>query len=483
MIDKIKYRYNTYDDKYVIYRGRCVVMNYYLIGGTNMKITKLEIEKLHEEYDYSIRFDEKLTFLYGANGAGKTTILNILASIVTGKLYNLAEYEFDKIILYYRKASIKKGKSAELILKRGENDELVVSLNSEIYYIEEFWNIREKLNRKSENDSIERTFSEIYPFSKVIKEIFNYAYLPLNRYGMSIDDEHEMYYRRRGRYMYTSKNPYNTYLNESLFYITEMIRDNCARISVAENGINNKFRQEVLTSSIQVSPKVQVNKILAEIENGTWDVIVESKNAYIRTLEEIGIFNNEVAKQVETFFEEFRQEYEEHQSKKINNSNGVTINLVWQYSEFLKIKNITELAKENERRKEIIRTPKETFLEVITGFFKSSGSDKTIKISSEGMIYFETTGRRNKRKLGLTELSSGEKQIIIIFASLIFGLQGDKAGIYIVDEPEASLHLTWQSQFVETILKINSNVQLIFATHSPELIGNYRKNAVKLEKK
>lgn len=447
-----------------------------------MKITKLEIEKLHEEYDYSIKFDGKLTFLYGANGAGKTTILNILASIVTGKLYNLAEYEFDKIVLYYKKASNVKEKTAKLTLLRGENDELAVSLNNEIYYIEEFWDIREKLNRKSENDSVERIFAELYPFSKLIKDIFNYAYLPLNRYGMSIDDEHEMYYRRRGRYMYTNKNPYNTYLNESLFYIAEMIRDNCARISIAENEINNRFRKEVLTSSIQVSSKVQLNQILAEIENGNWEKIVESKNTYIKTLEEIGIFDDAISKQVETFFDEFRQEYEGHQSKN-NNNRGVTINLVWQYSEFLKIKNITELAKENEQRKEKIRQPKETFLEVITSFFISSGSDKVIKISSEGMLYFETIGRKRKRKLRLTELSSGEKQIIIIFASLIFGLQGNKTGIYIVDEPEASLHLAWQSQFVETILKVNSNVQLIFATHSPELIGNYRKNAVKLEKK
>ena len=79
---------------------------------------------------------------------------------------------------------------------------------------------------------------------------------------------------------------------------------------------------------------------------------------------------------------------------------------------------------------------------MITSFFNSSGSDKTIKISNEGMIYFETLGRRSKRNLNLTELSSGEKQIIIIFASLIFGLQGNKTGLYIVDEPEASLHLT-----------------------------------------
>ena len=66
-----------------------------------MIIRKIEIYDLHGEYKYKIDFDKKLTFLYGTNGCGKTTVLNILASIVTGKLYNLADYEFSKIVLDY----------------------------------------------------------------------------------------------------------------------------------------------------------------------------------------------------------------------------------------------------------------------------------------------------------------------------------------------------------------------------------------------
>ena len=49
-----------------------------------------------------------------------------------------------------------------------------------------------------------------------------------------------------------------------------------------------------------------------------------------------------------------------------------------------------------------------------------------------------------------------------------------------MDEPEASLHLAWQNKFVPSILKINKDIQLIFATHSPELIGRYTDKAVKL---
>ncbi len=66
-----------------------------------MIIKKIDIEGLHDEHNYSVVFDPKITFLYGSNGCGKTTILNILASIVTGKLYNLMDYSFKKIKLQY----------------------------------------------------------------------------------------------------------------------------------------------------------------------------------------------------------------------------------------------------------------------------------------------------------------------------------------------------------------------------------------------
>lgn len=48
------------------------------------------------------------------------------------------------------------------------------------------------------------------------------------------------------------------------------------------------------------------------------------------------------------------------------------------------------------------------------------------------------------RIVRLSQLSSGEKQLLIIFSFLLFGLSSDEHGIYIIDEPEASLHLAWQ---------------------------------------
>lgn len=151
--------------------------------------------------------------------------------------------------------------------------------------------------------------------------------------------------------------------------------------------------------------------------------------------------------------------------------------MAWQYAQFKKIQNIAELAKENEKIKDKIREPREMFLDVINDFFLSSGTHKKVMINSEGQIYFDTSNG----KLNLSDLSSGEKQIIITFASMIFGLRGKGTGIFIVDEPEASLHLEWQNKFVSSILKTNKNIQLIFATHSPELIGEYRNKAVRLK--
>ena len=66
-----------------------------------MKLENLFIEKLHGIYNYDVDFNEDITFLYGSNGCGKTTILNIVTSIVTGKIYELFFYDFKIIKLKY----------------------------------------------------------------------------------------------------------------------------------------------------------------------------------------------------------------------------------------------------------------------------------------------------------------------------------------------------------------------------------------------
>ena len=66
-----------------------------------MRIESLDIRKLHNLYDYSVQFKPDLTFLYGSNGFGKTTILNIIESIVSGRIYDLYSWDFERIRLNY----------------------------------------------------------------------------------------------------------------------------------------------------------------------------------------------------------------------------------------------------------------------------------------------------------------------------------------------------------------------------------------------
>ena len=67
-------------------------------------------------------------------------------------------------------------------------------------------------------------------------------------------------------------------------------------------------------------------------------------------------------------------------------------------------------------------------------------------------------------------LSSGEKQMLILLLTAL--VQDRQPGVFFMDEPEVSLHFEWQKRLIELILKLNPNVQLIVATHSPAVIMN-----------
>ena len=70
----------------------------------------------------------------------------------------------------------------------------------------------------------------------------------------------------------------------------------------------------------------------------------------------------------------------------------------------------------------------------------------------------------------INKLSAGEKQIIIIFYRLLFHT---KPGcLAIVDEPEISLHVSWQQKIGSLFLDIcrTRDIQILVATHSPMII-------------
>ena len=118
-------------------------------------------------------------------------------------------------------------------------------------------------------------------------------------------------------------------------------------------------------------------------------------------------------------------------------------------------------------------------MKIINDFIGTSLIEKEVKLDKIGTPYIFV--EPNKR-ISLENLSSGEKQIVIFFAYLLLYLKQNIEGIFIVDEPEMSLHLYWQKMFVDKIIEANPNIQLIFATHAPEIIGKRRDKMVKLER-
>jgi predicted ATPase len=75
-------------------------------------------------------------------------------------------------------------------------------------------------------------------------------------------------------------------------------------------------------------------------------------------------------------------------------------------------------------------------------------------------------------KIDLTQLSSGEQHEIVMFYDLIFKVEPNT--LVMIDEPELSLHITWQHKFIDELKKIVelSKFDVLIATHSPTIVGD-----------
>ena len=82
----------------------------------------------------------------------------------------------------------------------------------------------------------------------------------------------------------------------------------------------------------------------------------------------------------------------------------------------------------------------------------------------------QTRPDKLEETIKLSDLSSGEKQIVSLFSHLY--LSGQQSYFVIIDEPELSLSVTWQRRFLADIHKGNFCAGLIAATHSPFIYEN-----------
>ncbi|MDZ8069737.1 MAG: AAA family ATPase [Nostoc sp. DedQUE08] len=76
----------------------------------------------------------------------------------------------------------------------------------------------------------------------------------------------------------------------------------------------------------------------------------------------------------------------------------------------------------------------------------------------------------NSNTLLPTDLSSGEQHELVLLYELLFKVQPNS--LVLIDEPELSLHVGWQVQFLKDLQDITqlADLNILMATHSPDII-------------
>jgi ABC-type lipoprotein export system ATPase subunit len=108
-------------------------------------------------------------------------------------------------------------------------------------------------------------------------------------------------------------------------------------------------------------------------------------------------------------------------------------------------------------------------LEVFVDFLNQHYVGKRIRIDREKGFVLEL---EDGSLLQPSDLSSGEQQMLVLAYQVLF--RTEPGTLILVDEPELSLHVLWQSTLIDDLTTMGraQNLSFILATHSPSLISS-----------
>ena len=106
------------------------------------------------------------------------------------------------------------------------------------------------------------------------------------------------------------------------------------------------------------------------------------------------------------------------------------------------------------------------FREIVNGHFQY----KRMLIHKDKGFRFRST--RTDEELDASDLSSGEQHEVVVLYELLFHLRANS--LVLIDEPELSLHIAWQEEFLRDLQRIIklSPFDAVIATHSPQIVNN-----------
>lgn len=421
-------------------------------NGTNLK--SFEIIGLFNKKNFFIEFDDIVKILISENGAGKTTILNIIVNFLRGNLRILRSLPFKelKVVLkneeYYVMNKEKFFENTFLeertirLIKRisfdydleSESLGRIINIYKNTFDIElvliELKKIGipkimvSRIRRMYEDFSGEAyikddTKKERKKYREFLKKInFNIEYFPTYR-------------RIEKKFETIDRINYDSEINFGMSDVEKLIENLIDKIKSDTAVLFSKINKEIIYELIADDEDM----IFSNAQN-----IINNPNIYV-ILNRVKYLNDS-------------RDLMELINKKLKDE-GLKGRFLGYY--LLKINNIYEKQEKNESKIK-------KFIEVCNSYLFNK---KFIYLDKETRVKVVD---EEEKEINLSDLSSGEKQIVSLFSKLYLEDKNDL--MIVIDEPELSISIVWQRKILVDIINSGKCKLLLTVTHSPFVFDN-----------
>ena len=435
-----------------------------------MKIKRFVGTAVNRHLTFDIHFFDELTFVTGINGSGKTSVLNSIAALLLPRLDYLASAFFELI-------SIDIQHEENLVALSAHKDRAATILTCSQFPDEKFRIVEfdppEPMSPSRVREYEDEYYSELLakssenPIVDFIQSLPTPMYLGLDRRSLSFEGERRYGPRAIGRSR--ARNIFGRSRENGLLEALHFAREHIHEVRRRENTLDAKFREKVVLALINFPPISIAGKFErpSQTELRKYE---EAKKNMSRLPAILNIDKEIVMDKIGPSIQFLDKTLQRIRKSKGKIPDRELALFEWSFNKtnIDKLSTLSEIISEYNNDVSSVRKRINDYLHTINRFMCDSG--KKIIFNNVGELQFTLDSDVDTIGRPIHTLSSGEIQLIVILTQLYFNPEVARANVFIIDEPELSLHVQWQEMFVVGITEASSETQFILATHSPAII-------------
>lgn len=470
-----------------------------------MRILQIEINNLFGIFDYQIPLneEERITIIHGLNGLGKTTILRLINSVFSQKFHYLLAIPFNELHFTFDDSSrltiLRTPKSTDasrslspiLIFKYRPHNHSESTCKYSSHEINlnpmQIAAIREylpELRQVDDNVWSDRISRERITTSEVLGRLRDR--LPLiNRGKLHIDqleqqtllddpDWNEIQGGEIPEWLTTLIRSVSIHLIETQRLLEKRPRDahtTSALRSLRSDVGSDAVSQYARDLSQRIGVKRAESGLLAQTLDTTFPARIIQKSVVNGAIGDV-----ELSEKLDALVEKRYRLIdlgllEQADDKALQSARPLE-------SLDPNVRSILEVYADDTEKKLSIFDDIARKIEVLRDIVNKRFLYKKMEITQNEGIIFELP---NGIKLRPFLLSSGEQHELVLFYELLFVAKPN--ALILIDEPELSLHVSWEHEFLHDIREIVqlANIDVLIATHSPQIINGEWELTVALE--